>query len=338
MKVFLLILTFFSVFLRLEADMLTLKSGEVYVGRYVSDENDAIQFEIENNEVKSFPKTIIKKFELGYSGMPVCFKRADKWAEECDRILHQIDDKRAILGTGKGLLKKEEIQLSNLKYIKVVRTNPKEKLITVLRPGSEIEIEVNGKQQRVKIKKVKPDSLEVENESGKTEQIADSKINGYTWKPADERVVVQRTPFYKYLVPGWIEYEHKKWKGILVFTLFVGFAAAIPVEYNAAAEAANNNVTYIPVNGNLFIIRNLFPSAEYNADIRNMNYAIGGLAMVLSYHSYEVYSHITAQRLKTSINLKYTQPYDHLLGGTTPGMGGGYPRANTIELKFTYSF
>ena len=108
----LLLLTVSSVF----ADMVVLKNGQVLIGSYLSEDDRKIKFQV-FNEVKTITKSDISSFELGYSGVPVCYQLQSKWSQTCGDVIHLLDKNKMVLGKGKGLLEKEELQLKDLKKI-----------------------------------------------------------------------------------------------------------------------------------------------------------------------------------------------------------------------------
>ncbi|MCX7998330.1 MAG: hypothetical protein N3A69_05175, partial [Leptospiraceae bacterium] len=134
---------FFFVFLlisfqKLQADLLELKTGESFEGSFLGESGKFLEFE-QNGIVKKIPKNQIKNLELGYKGPSFCYKKVGE-AEDCNTQLFAVDDKKIIISKGKGGTIKEEIPLSKLEYFKSSNIRKKDRISSVIKPKSKIQI------------------------------------------------------------------------------------------------------------------------------------------------------------------------------------------------------
>ncbi len=313
----------------IQADMVVLKNGQVLIGSYLNEDDKKIKFQV-FNEIKTISKTDINSFELGYSGVPVCYQLQSKWSQTCGDVIHLLDKNKMVLGKGNGLLEKEELQLKDLKKI-ILRKNKKdERFFFILKPGLTITLKSNGKTVMGEIQSVTTDTISVKT---KTESIAfkEMDVEEVSWQ-GSQKVSLS---FFRYVVPGLFQFqEGKRFKGILLGFLFLGFAGAIGTEFISAQSALKNDTDFIILNNNLYIGSNIYPNQEYEKHIKNMNYAIGGLSLVYVFHSYEVYSFTTSKGVKASIHMQTPSISSQAF---RPDLDQGR-RSSGIEFRISYSF
>ncbi|MBK8398857.1 MAG: hypothetical protein IPL26_26865 [Leptospiraceae bacterium] len=312
------------------ADMIILKNGQVLIGRYLSEDDRKVKFQT-FNEVKSISKSEITSFELGYSGVPVCYQFQNKWTKVCGDVIHLLDKNKMILGKGDGLLEKEELQLKDLKLISLTKSKKEDRFFYILRPGLNVTLKSNGELITGEIESVTSDTLSLKTTKNSL-ALKEADIEEISWKGAER----MSFSFLRYTVPGLFQFqEGRRFKGLLIGFLFFGFIGGIGAEYSAAQNALNNDTDFIIINNSIYIGSNIFPNPEFEKHVRGMNYAIAGLTLVTLFHSYEVYSHVTSQGVKASIHMQVpsrnSQAFQTEFISQTQKSTG-------IEFRISYSF
>lgn len=322
----------FSCFILLPiySDLVILKNDSVLIGKYISEQESSIQFQVRKETMK-IPKSNIKKLELGYSGVSSCIKRTSDWGENCLDFVHQVDKNKIILGKGDALLDKEEIPLDKLSRFKLTKSKKEDKILFVLRPGADLKIKSGEKIYSGEILEVSLIDLVIKDSKLGKIKLKEEEIDEINW----ESKAKLSFGFVRYLIPGVMQFQNgKKIKGSIMGILFFGLIVAAGSEYANASTAVKEDVDYILINNNIYIGSNLNENTEYNKHIKNMNYALGGLGALYMFHSYEVYKHVSSSGVKTSIKLNTYQ-----LNETNLQTENRFQNRNqTIEIKFTYSF
>ncbi|HMW06130.1 MAG TPA: hypothetical protein PK079_16965 [Leptospiraceae bacterium] len=309
--------------------MVILKNGQVLIGSYLNEDDKKIKFQV-FKEIKTIAKSDISSFELGYSGVPVCYQLQNKWSQTCGDVIHILDKNKMVLGKGAGLLEKEELQLKDLKKITLKKSKKEERIFFILRPGLNLTVSANGKNYTGEIQSVNFETMSIKTKS-ETVSFKENDVEEVSWQGSSKASLA----FLRYVVPGLFQFqEGKRFKGILLGFLFLGFAGAIGAEFSAAQSALNNDTDYIIINNSLYIGSNIFPNQQYDKHIRGMNYAIAGLTLVYLYHSYEVYSFTTSKGVKASIHMQMPSISSQAF---TPDIVQG-KRSNGIEFRISYSF
>jgi hypothetical protein len=312
------------------ADMIVLKNGQVLIGRYLSEDDSKVKFQV-FTDIKTVLKSNIASFELGYSGVPVCYQLQNKWSQTCGDVIHLLDKNKMILGKGSGLLEKEEFQLKDLKLISLKKNRKDERFFFILRPGLTITLKSNGQLVTGEIESINTEKISIKTKK-ETLSFNEVDVDEISWQ-GKAKISLS---FLRYTVPGLFQFqEGKRFKGLLIGFLFLGFAGAMGQEFVAAQKALNDDVDYIVFNNNLYIGSNIYPNKEYEKHLRGMNMAAGGLALVVLYHSYEVYSFVSSTGVKASIHMQ--MPYGNAQAYRPPELGQGQ-RANGIEFRISYSF
>ena len=324
-------IVFCLIILPIFSDLIIFKNDSVLIGKYISEQENSIQFQVQN-ETKKIQKSNIKKLELGYSGVSSCFKRTADWSENCKDYIHQIDKNKIILGKGDGLIDKEEIPLSKLDRFKIKKNKKEDKILFVLRPGAEVKIKYKEKIYSGELTEVTLQNLTIKDSKEGKILLTELDIEEVYWE-AKSKISLS---FVRYLVPGVMQFQNgKKIKGSVMGFLFLGFIAGAGSEYSKASKAIAEDVDYLIIN-NIYIGSNLNENTLYEKHIKNMQYALGGLGLLYLFHSYEVYSHVSKSGLKTSLKIN---PFglnesNYLLKNQNFQTIGN----QAIEIKFSYSF
>ncbi|MBP7283545.1 MAG: hypothetical protein KBA66_18310 [Leptospiraceae bacterium] len=311
------------------ADMIVLKNGQVLVGRYLSEDDRKIKFQV-FNEIKTISKSDITNFELGYSGVPVCYQLQDKWSKTCGDVIHLLDKNKMILGKGSGLLEKEELLLKDLQLISLTKTKKEDRVFYILRPGLTVTFKNNGELLTGEIQSVSSDTVSLKTPKD-TITLKEVDVEEISWKGTPK----MSFSFLRYTVPGLFQFQDgKRFKGLLIGFLFFGFIGGAVSEYSAAQSALKNDMDIIIIGNSVYVGSNIFPNAQYEKHTKGMTYAIAGAAMVSLFHAYEVYSHVTSEGVKASI---YMQVPSITSQAYRPEFDQGR-RATGIEFRISYSF
>jgi RNase P/RNase MRP subunit p29 len=325
---------------QLNADIIRLKDGKIYEGTYISETNESFVFETDNG-VMTIPKKNILKMEMGYTGSSFCYVLEDS-QEICEGILHYVDGEKIIIGKGKGSVIKEEFSLSSLKSYSIKKIRKKDKLTSVLQQGVRLEIVTEKEKKLGKIVSTDPISQKLVLQTGEDEIIfKEEEIKEINWMKSRRGMGYYSLQTLKFTIPGLLEYPVNKWEGIGMMGLFLGLGIAIPATYNSAASAAAGSETYVPINGNLYIVNGLVDTGF--ASKRNAYMAaLGGMGALYLIHSFEVWRYAKQG--------KYAEEFDTLsLSIQNPtflsppilqnSLFLANPMTNTnIELKFSHSF
>ncbi len=321
-------------FSRLYPDLLELKTGEILEGTFLSEKEKTIQFQVFGGKIQEIPKKNIKGLELGYVGTPLCYKKANE-IENCEAILFSLDDKKIVLGKGKGFTIKEEISLKDLEYFYSENLSSQNKSIQSIKPKAEIELVSSKGEWRGRVKQYDPTkgsiSLEVEGQAEVLE-LQEQDVIRFRWQP--------KKPFdWKKLppmaIPGIYQFSYNKWKGGSMSVFFLLFAVMIPVEYQNAQTALNNDQTILYFNNNIYIVSGFGSNPAFETHKRNMNLAIFGLSALMTYHIVDVYlTEKNLQKNPTKLQLQIQPNHFFALDGQI----SNFQKEINISLKFSYSF
>ncbi|NBU98517.1 MAG: hypothetical protein EBS19_09975 [Spirochaetia bacterium] len=327
----------FSLFLAtgLVADILTLKTGEEIDGIYLGGDNKTIQFETLLG-INTIPRIKITKLEIGYSGSSFCYTLKNK-VQKCEGILHSVNEKNIILGTGRGSLKKEIIPLSLIIQIQVSKSNKNQNLLGIFEKGMEVEIYREGIKEKGRIIDYNLLDKKVFFErDGEKLEIQESEILSIVWKKKPGILQYSKLAL-DYLIPGTHQIESNRALGITMTGLFTVLALAIPYEYQSAQVAAAKNVDIIPLGNSYIIVSGIDSDPSFNQHKRNYYSAIGGLGALYLVHTYQIFKDYRTGKipgfntLEVSVFKNQTE-----LKSIIPTYNNGI--GTNIELKFSYSF
>ncbi len=329
-----LYLAYFSS-LSLFSDVLFLKSGEAIEGLYLNGDSKGVQFETDKGKILILRKDVLK-LELGYTGSSFCFKRKGKELE-CEGTLNSVSEESFSYAKGKAGTKVETSNMDSIVYLKLFKTRKSDRFLGIFAIGMEVTINTDGKKEFGKIEEYNfPERRILIKTNGLKKSIDEDSIQFLEWKKKPG--FLQYTKFaLEYSLPGVHQSNSNKLTGITLGTLFLMFSVAIPIEYLAAQKSAANNVDYIPVGDNIYIVSGLDSDPTFEKHKNQYYYAIGGLGAIYMIHSYTIFKEFREGKIpgfnSLEVSVNKTSPEPRVF--KNPEQTG----MNTnIELKYSYSF
>lgn len=282
---FLVLVLVLYAFSSIYADLLELKTGESLEGFFVRDSDKFIEFE-ENGIIKKIPKNKVKNLEFGYKGASFCYKLIGS-EEICDAKLSSVDDKKIVISKGKGGIIKEEIPLKQLEYFKSTTIKKGDRISGIVKPKSKLQIKSKKGEWKgaVSNSDLQNGNLNLETDKENI-TLNESEIEEIFWKREEPSRFWQEFP--EILLPGIYQWPRSKLIGGSMIFLLAGFGAMIPAEFNKAQAALNENQTILITNNRIYILSGLGTNEKFEKHKRNMDMAIAGVGLVISYHIYDV--------------------------------------------------
>ena len=314
----------------LMADILYLKTGEELEGAYIETSTKGIAFETEFG-IGQYPINNVQKLDLGYSGVSFCLLLTNK-QKDCEGVLIQVSDTGIKFGKGKGLRRKESISFKKILRLEVRRLRKNERLVGIFSEGLPVEVEIEGK----KIK----GQIEANNRKEKTLGIRTESQSLVLPEEEIISIVWQKKPnFFDYsltglelLIPGIQEYKKNRWLGLGIGVTFLALSASIPMQYRASQDAIAENVDYIPVGRDIWIVSGADSNPAYEQSIRNYYGAIAGIGALYGFHGIYMLNQYNKGQFPAWKPVEITLSRPSIYTWTGVGQGAN------IELKFSYSF
>lgn len=315
----------------LHSDVLHLNDGTAVEGNFISEEPNIIVFESNSNS-KRYPKYSIKQLEMGFTGSTLCYKLVSK-SEDCSKILHILGDNKIVTAPqGKGNVGKEIFPLNEVEYVVVKKIRKNDKISIALRPGLEIEAKSKTKKFKgvIESRDTAKGSINLKTKASEVETLTDKEITEIRWENEEIKFSTKFLRYSKYLIPGIPQFPDNRWKGAGMFTAFLLFAAAIPIEYSAAQSSLKNDSTILPFNGSFIVVSGFGSNPSFDTHQRNMIAAGAGLGLLYAYHFYDVWKMTRPKEPGTSFDFRLTPQYNFQSDSmkVTPG----------AEFKFNYNF
>lgn len=115
------------------ADLLHLKNGEELEGFYVQEADGLVEFKMADGTDRKIPKDDVKRLELGYTGVPLCYSTRDKPEEKiCNVLLHKIRGDEMIIADQKGYVKLRSIPMYDVGFAELNRIGDFQKIAPLL--------------------------------------------------------------------------------------------------------------------------------------------------------------------------------------------------------------
>ncbi len=266
---------------RLHADMIRLKDGTVYQGKFISNSGDETIFQTADGE-KRIPSSSIDHVEVGYSGVPLCYATKDT-PRTCGAVLHKLGPDRAVIATGAGNTERKEIPADEIVFLEFEKKSD-EKALAVLQKGAAVKLKMGDGTVEGRVNETKDGSLELQMKDGTSRQITEADITsgGLT-----------RSPFLDgswnamALIPGYPQLQRgENWKGYGIMGGFGLFATVGLVEYlNAEAVDARAQSDF---RFKYFYDQTLVK--EFQAHQQNQLYMGIAAGFLYAYHLYDYFN------------------------------------------------
>lgn len=307
------------------ADLLRLKDGTVLEGKFISNTGDVTVFLTKDGE-KRIPSDTIEQVEVGYSGLPLCYKTKGD-SKKCGAVLHKLGPKKAVIATGDGNTERKEIPADDIIFLEFDKQS-NEKAVAVLQEGANVKLKTGDQTVEGKVKKKADGSVELKTRDGTSRKLAEADITGG---------VVTSSPFiagtwnYLALIPGFPQLQREQnLKGYGIMGTMGMFGAIGLVEYlqAEAVDAQAESDIGFKFFGDTTLVKK-FEGHQQNQMI------MGGLAAILyAYHFYDYFSYDGPSSLpkgKTSGRVSYD-----LMIGTRP-VHAGYADATRASEETVYA-
>lgn len=312
------------------ADVLYLKTGEEVTGNFISSDNRGILFQSEEGTI-FYSNGKISRLDMGYIGSSFCMIYTNK-QKTCEGIVFSIKNGYIFLGKGKGFLRRESISLKKLLQIELKKIKKNDRIIGIFQEGMFVEIQSSGKVYKGEI--ISNDgNFKILNLKLKDsiESFFEEDIERIIWnKP--KNALDYAWVGLNLTIPGVIEFRKYPIFGSGLGISFLALSAAIPIEYRAAQNAVVNNVDYIPVGRDIWIVTGVDGNPVYEQHRRNYYAAVAGMGLLYAVHGLYLYREHRDGKFPgwNQLELSWSRNPDFSRGGIGQG--------TNIDLKFSYSF
>lgn len=264
------------------ADIIYLRDGTRVEGLFQYQEGSNFIFETFDGKV-SIPSKNIVRMEMGYTGIPICYSTKDgKVKNNCNAILHLLDDDEALIVNERGSLKRTSVDPDDISFLEFRKEKPGQRVITLLGPGVGIKTVVGGKTINGAIEEVDEGELLVEQEDGEKVSLMEESLRSGVLYIPEKKLYFDFQ--YSDIIPGYSQYAHGEYfKGSAILGGLVIFGAGLAAEYQATVALSSQ-----AMNDPAFLIYN-DPSYKKQFETHKQNQAMFGfaLAAVYGYHLYD---------------------------------------------------
>lgn len=117
----------------LAADLLHMKNGDELEGFYVREADGFVEFKMADGTDRKIPADEVKRLELGYTGVPLCYSTRAKPEEKvCNVLLHEIRDDKMIIADQKGYTRLRSIDIYDVGFAELNRVGDFQKIAPLL--------------------------------------------------------------------------------------------------------------------------------------------------------------------------------------------------------------
>jgi hypothetical protein len=283
-----LILCFYS--RTIWSDIVLLKSGKTIEGKFIETNSNYTIIDNFDRKIK-ISNIEIDSIEVGYSGIPVCYKIKDE-AENCKSKLHLLSQSKVVLVSGKGFLDAKVYNSNDLLSIKGSINSKEDSLTKYIRIGIGLEIvDSNSKSFKGKLISISDDGvLTLESPSDKVYNIPSKSIKTFSYYSPSWFKLSKIHPLVQ-IVPGLPQINKGEfWKGsaLMGFGAVTFFGAAF--EYNNARNAAKPEVSYLPLGTQLVATSAFSNNKSFEMHKQNFQILTAGFILIYAYHFYDIYS------------------------------------------------
>lgn len=348
---FLLIVCFLTAYLTnsLQADKLILKNGDEFLGIYMSETQEEVEFNVDFTQKKVFAKSEIETIEVETKGIPVTYALTDHPDEEKKAHLYYLDKESAVIvafGPNKDF---ERIPAEKIQYLKGEKAQKADQISRIIKPDTRLKLKLKNKKTAWgTIESIDKNQMEIKTVEDSSVSLEENEIQGFVFDKEEPKTKL-RDNLYKisYLIPGIYQYgkgsRYDKIKGGTMFGLFLGLVAFLPIQYMEAKKAESNtsDVLIVPIGGSVAILQN---QQAYNSARNQFYTGLGVLGALYLYHGYEIYSEVFADGSKAEVSFGYQPNFTSNPFGANYRMAPTIPEAMRVTqetsffMKFQYSF
>ncbi len=298
------LLAFFPTTLR--ADFIYLKNGTVIEGYFLSQEGDEMIFkDMDEREVR-IPERQIRRLEVGYSGIPVCYRERGESTDDCDILLHSVNSQYAVFvpSSRAGSLKPRRVRMEDVEHIEVKKRSRRERIIPILSEGIWVELRLDDGVIRGEVREIMGSSILVDPGDGTSQKVYENQMKEVQLFIPYVPPVWRRFDYWK-LVPGVYQYRQGRYlMGSSILLSMVALGAGIQVEYGNANKMDNRadsdylNFHYLyryggigtyVVTSDYLYLRSVYDSYEssFNRHKQNQRALGGGIFLVYLLHLWD---------------------------------------------------
>ncbi len=280
---------FYLFYFSLNADIIQTKTGRFIEGNYIQETKEFLEFETKGEIIK-IKKDEVKHLEIGYFGIPFCYKKNGLFdSEECDSLLYSVSENSITVAKGVGYLHREKIPLSNLKYFYAHDLEKNKTLSKVFKENAKLHIRTKERNFYLcKINKITKNILVItEIDTNSTKELLESEISSMEWKQESKSMNYAELPLY--VTPGVYQIANEKyWKGFSFSILFFG-SVAYAVSNQIAISQSQASQFLLPINNSIFIFEDPNHKKIVQDYTQKRNIAIGVAGFFLGLHILDVF-------------------------------------------------
>jgi len=269
------------------ADILYLKNGTELEG-FIESVEETVTIRTTTG-TQQIPADDIRKIEMGYSGIAVCYTPQGAILEICAGILHKLSTEEVLIGKGRGNTEARTFPLGAIKRLSFTR-QPGQVVVPVLGVGMNLTLRTTGGEVTGTIQRRTSDTLELQLDNGQTRMVPEADIEGGSY----------RSPSgfsFRQFVPGLPQFDRGDTiKGSLILGSLGGAAAMGFAEYlqaTAVNQAAASSLTFMLFNDPSF-------EAAFQKHQQNQLMAAGLGGLIYGYHLFDAF-YGTGGKEKTSV-------------------------------------
>ncbi|MEQ9366747.1 MAG: hypothetical protein RIF32_21085 [Leptospirales bacterium] len=115
------------------ADLLHLKNGEELEGFYIREADGLVEFKLADGTDRKVPSVEVKRLQLGYTGVPLCYSTRAKPEEKiCNVLLHEIRGEEMIIADQKGYVSLRSVNMYDVGFAELNRVGDFQKIAPLL--------------------------------------------------------------------------------------------------------------------------------------------------------------------------------------------------------------
>ncbi|MCX7998858.1 MAG: hypothetical protein N3A69_07895 [Leptospiraceae bacterium] len=271
------------------ADIIQTKTGGFIEGSFVKESKEFLEFETKG-EVTKIKKEDVKTLEIGYFGIPFCYKKTSLFdSEDCTSLLYSVTDNHIILAKGVGYLHREKIFLSDLKYFYSNDLEKNKTLTKVIKENSKLHLKTKGNEFILsKVNKIiKNKFILTEVESNKTKELIESEISALEWKQETKTTNYAELPLYA--TPGVYQVANDRYlKGFSLSILFFGSLAYAASQQIVISQSVPSQFI-LPFNNSVLLFDDPNHKKTIQTYTQNRNLAIGAAGILWGVHFLDVW-------------------------------------------------